>query len=155
MKSSKLLVLSSLMTLLFSFFCNAQFKEILPAAESGDSFSQLVMGNAYYTGSGIEKNYTKAFFMYEKAAKQNEPAAQYGLALCYENGYGVQKSLAKAFYWFKKSAENGLARSQYKLGNAYSLGKGCELNKDLSIFWLRKACENTNDDACEMLNSMK
>jgi len=155
MKSVKLLFLSSLMTFSFSIYCNAQFKEILPAAEKGDVFSQLVMGNAYYTGSGIEKNYTKAFFMYEKAAKQNEPAAQYGLALCYENGYGVQQSYAKSFYWFKKSAENGLARSQYELGNAYYLGKGCEANKDLAIFWLRKACENTNDKACEMLNTIK
>ena len=155
MKSSKSLVLGSLMTLLFSLFCHAQYQEILPAAENGDAFSQLVMGNAYVTGSGIEKNYTKAFIMYERAAKQNQPAAQNGLAYCYEMGYGVQQSYAKAFYWYKKSAENGLARSQYELGLAYSLGRGCELNKELAIFWLRKACENTHDKACEMLNTMK
>ena len=145
---------SAVLFTVVSFFCNAQYQDILPAAERGDAFSQMVMGKAYYSGSGIEKNYTKAFFMFEAAAKQNEKAAQCGLASCYENGYGVQQSYAKAFFWYKKSAEQGFTKAQYEVGKAYYLGRGCEKNNDLAIIWLRRACDNTSDEACNLLNEI-
>ena len=43
-------------------------------------------------GEGVEQNYKKAVFWYEKAANQGYTEAQHNIGLCYENGVGVEKT---------------------------------------------------------------
>ncbi|MBQ6003089.1 MAG: SEL1-like repeat protein [Synergistaceae bacterium] len=45
--------------------------------------------------------------MYEKAATQSLPDAQYGLGIIYRDGRGVPQSDEKAIEWFTKAAEQG------------------------------------------------
>ena len=82
----------------------------LAAANKGDAESQYVMGNAYASGMpalGIEKDATKAFGWYMKAARQKHAGAQYEVAAAFILGDGVAKNLNAARVWLKRAAENG------------------------------------------------
>jgi TPR repeat protein len=69
--------------------------------------AQYMLGQCYYNGSGVGKDYARAFACYEKAAEQGNAGAQYMLGQCYYNGNGVEQDYKKAFEWYKKSAEQG------------------------------------------------
>ena len=55
----------------------------------------------------------------ERAALNNDAAAQYQLGVIYENGTLVQQDLDKAFEWYRKSAAQSYAPAQGKLAFAY------------------------------------
>jgi TPR repeat protein len=59
----------------------------------------------YYQGLGKQQDYEKAVLWYEKAVKEEHPAAQYDLGICYYYGQGVAKNREKAIKLWKQSAE--------------------------------------------------
>ena len=59
------------------------------------------MGNSYYHGSGVTRNYAEAIKWYRKSAEQGDVIVT-GLALsclgyCYANGQGVTKNPIEAY----------------------------------------------------------
>lgn len=77
-------------------------------AEQGDAIAQYNMGTLYYSGKGVEQDYTKARQWYEKAANQGLADAQVKLGLMYHLGYGVSQNMAAAVEWYGKACDNGL-----------------------------------------------
>ncbi|GES98825.1 kinase-like domain-containing protein [Rhizophagus clarus] len=75
------------------------------------------------------QNYKKAFYYFQKAAKNGNKLAQYNLGNCYKNGKGVEQNKRKAFKLYQKSAEQGYKDSQFELGYCYSEGIGTDINK--------------------------
>ena len=73
------------------------------------------LGNNYYYGQGVPKNYAKAVYWYRKAAKQGYAPAQWQLSNAYGNGQGIPKNYAKAVYWLKKAAKGGYVKAQNAL----------------------------------------
>lgn len=53
------------------------------------------------------KEYTKAFDLFEKSAKEGDPHSQYFLGHLYQEGLGIQKNHVKARSWYKKAAIQG------------------------------------------------
>ena len=92
------------------------------AAEKGVAKAQCDLGNCYYYGYGVEKDYTKAVEWYRKAAEQGFAEAQYKLGFMYSRGYGVEHDFAKAVEWYRKAAYQGHTLAQYKLGFLWSRG---------------------------------
>lgn len=80
------------------------------------------MADYYYRGeySG-ERDYKKAFELYEKASSQGDKYAQLMLGECYLYGNGVEQSYEKAFDIFTKLAEKGYKPAQRKLAEIKSL----------------------------------
>lgn len=74
---------------------------------------QNYLGTLYFTGAGgFEKNWQKAFQLFEAAAKDAYPAypnAQYNLGVMYLNGYGIEEDQLEGFRWITRAAESGLA----------------------------------------------
>lgn len=117
-----------------------------------DAEALYALGILYFEGIGVPENKTKAFDYIQKAAKQNQPKAQYQLILCYENGYGVEKDekqavkyctllarqgYAMALEWLhKKAEEDENAHAQYWLGWLYADGKvvAKDLNKAFGLY---------------------
>ena len=58
----------------------------------------LLLGDAFYTGKGAEKNVEKAFKCYLKAAIMGNPDAMYEAGQCYRYAIGVKANEAQAFY---------------------------------------------------------
>ena len=126
------------------------FEEYRKAAEKGDVNAQNNLGDCYYHGKGVVKNYQMAVYWYEKAAEKGawDKKAQSNLGDCYYYGRGVVKNGKTAVRWYEKAANNGHPYAQNKLGDLYFNGE-CNLPKDPSqaMAWYKKAAENGNVDA--------
>ena len=69
-----------------------------------DEAKNLVdLGNMYYMGEGVERNYKKAKKYYEQAKRKNSIVALYKLGFMYENGKGVSKSYQKAKVYYEQA----------------------------------------------------
>ena len=51
-------------------------EELIKQAEQGDAEAQFQLGLAYYNGDGIKKNYSKAYYWFQKSIEQGNNDAQ-------------------------------------------------------------------------------
>ena len=51
-------------------------EELIKQAEQGDAKAQFLLGLAYYNGEGTHKNYSKAYYWFQKAVEQGNGEAQ-------------------------------------------------------------------------------
>ena len=98
------------------------FKYVKEKAESGHSAAQLSLGNHYYVGQGVAKDYVQAVNWFRKAAEQGSAHAQYVVGLCYAMGRGVKKDdiEAHAFYSLAAPASPTAAQNLAKLEKGMS-----------------------------------
>ena len=62
-----------------------------------DTLSLAVVGTAYYTGRGFDRDYEKAIEYFKRAG--DEPIALYHLSDAYANGNGVERDLKQAKFY--------------------------------------------------------
>jgi TPR repeat protein len=93
----------------------------------------------YELGTGVEVDYTKAFYWYQKAAEQNYLRAQTNLGFLYETGEGVEQNYAKTMALYKKAAEQKYARAQFYLGRMFEQGLGVEKDIAQALKWYSQA----------------
>lgn len=74
------------------------------AADQGNPYAQLMLGDYYNEGKGVDKDFTQAFQWYKKVADQDLADAFYQLGEYYANGYGVKKDMTLADEYYKKAA---------------------------------------------------
>ena len=77
------------------------FKYYFQAAKLNHPKAQYNIGNYYYNGVVVEKNFYKAYEYYLMAANQNHPYAQYMLGRFYHEGFHSTKDLLKAVKYYK------------------------------------------------------
>ena len=95
------------------------FQQWLPLAEQGDAQSQNALGALYDHGLGVDQDYVKAAYWYEKAAKQSFPLAMRNIGTLYANGHGVPLDLVQAKDWLQKAADAGDARSNSRKASRF------------------------------------
>jgi TPR repeat protein len=120
---------------------NEEVKQLLVKALSGNSCSQLKLGDYY---KHKIKNLNLAFNWYTKAADTGSIDALFEVAEAYIFGNGIEKDRTKAFKYCKKAAEKGHKYAQYELASFYNNGIQCKctINKNKALFWYKKAAEN-------------
>ncbi len=126
----------------------------LPLANKGYAKAQATLGWMYHTGKGVEKDMSKAFEWYEKAARQNHPIAQNNLGVFYEQGLSVGRSASKAAKWYREAAEWGYPYAQYNLGTLYLEGRGVKKDNKEAQFWLQIAALQGVEQAVAVLENM-
>lgn len=121
-------------------------------ARKGDASAQFQLGECYYNGLGVEKNYEKAVKWYLEAANSGNPKAQYAMGRCYEKGVGVSRNKEKAKEWYKASAEQGYYNNDENINAQAELASIYYHEKNhLDAFkWFCKAAEQSNNHALEM-----
>ncbi|MEO1829143.1 MAG: tetratricopeptide repeat protein [Pseudomonas sp.] len=77
------------------------------AANGGDLRAQFELGQLYYRGERVERNYASALNWLEKASIQGQPQAQYRLGMMHFQGEGVTRNLPQAYIILKMAAVNG------------------------------------------------
>ena len=125
----------------------SEIETLRAAAEKGDPVAQKNLGNCYYAGDGVPKDYGKAIYWYRKSAAQGYPNAQNNLGNCCFHGQGVKKDLVEAVKWYRMAAKQGLAAAQYNLGNCYFHGQGVKKDLVEAAKWYRMAAEQGDSDA--------
>lgn len=128
------------------------------AAELGLSEAQNELGNMYYYGWGVERDFSKAFNYYRNAAKAGYVDAQNSLGECYLLGKGIDRDNEEAIKWIKKAAEQGNVSAQNSMGEFYLLGvAGLSQNYTEAVKWYQKAANQgyslaQNNLGCMYLN---
>ena len=133
----------------------SEFKTLLYKAEKGTAKAQIELGNRYYKGYGVARNYKKSFYWTKKCAEQGISDAQYALAIYYGAGTGVQEDLKKAVYWLEKSALQENMYAQFQLGGMYFSGDGVVANKKNGAALIKKSMDNGHYEAKKKWNEMK
>jgi TPR repeat protein len=116
-------------------------------ATKGDVPAMLNMGQYYYYGTGVVKNYVTARQWLTKAATKNNVTAMLLLGDMYGEGLGIKRDTVKALEWIKKAAEKGSADAAYQLGEMYETGEGAPENLQEAVKWYKVAAEKGDADA--------
>lgn len=100
-------------------------------------------GLAYLEGNNIERNFTKALFLFEKAAEQNHADAANQIGQMYALGYGVEINYKTAEKWLRQGAELGSYEACFSLGALYIHGKiDGTANLPQANTWFEKAAKS-------------
>lgn len=95
----------------------ANFDELTENAMGGDVTAQYTLGEMYYYGDEIERDFEQAVFWFKEAAKQKHPDAMYSLGICFVNGEGVERNTDTGTGFIRQAAKLGSkAAKQYVAG---------------------------------------
>ncbi|KAG0306103.1 hypothetical protein BGZ98_002967 [Dissophora globulifera] len=108
------------------------------------------LGEIYYDGYGVKKDYKKSMEWYLKASDTGNSDAMFNIGLMYQNGYGVEQNYAKAMEWFLKASDTGNSDAMHNIGVMYRNGEGVEQDHTMAMEWFVKASDAGHSDA--MLN---
>lgn len=93
------------------------------------------LGLMYLKGHGTDKDFTKAFGWFNKAANRGLPESKHNLGLMYANGYGVKKDISKAYTWVRKAALLGNVKAMATLAIFYVEEINDKKNLVLAHIW--------------------
>jgi len=99
-------------------------KGVAPSAETSLGTFEALIGDTYYYGHGVSRDYTEAARWYRRAAAHSNAMAESTLGDIYYYGRGVPQDYAVAAQWWQRAADQGVAVAQLNLGVIYANGDG-------------------------------
>ncbi len=124
------------------------------AADRGNAFGEMLLGDYYFAGTGVERNPQMAATWIQRAADHNLVPAKAELAALYIRGIGVTQDYEKARQLAQSAASQGNAAAMSALGLIYLNGYGVPKDAKTAIDWYRKAAANGNAVAMIELGSL-
>ncbi len=119
----------------------AQYKAVLPIvehyAEKGSEFAQLLLGDMYQSGLGVELMNTRALELFSGPAKKGNAYAQLSMGAV----YNTLNEISNALKWYREAADQNNASAQNVLGFAYNWGIGVEQDPKKAAEWYQKAAD--------------
>jgi Sel1 repeat len=76
-------------------------------ADSGDIAAINNLGHLYENGIGVEKDFSKSFELYRRAAESGMPVGQFNLGEAYALGRGPKADNIEALKWYMLAANGG------------------------------------------------
>lgn len=88
-------------------------------AMDGDPVAQLLLGQNYEMGDGVEDHYIEAAGWYKESAEQGNPDAKLKFASLLKSGLGVHKDLVLAKHYAQSAANSGhhFSKAEHRLLN--------------------------------------
>ncbi len=99
-------------------------ENVTPSAEGGIGTFEALIGDAYYYGHGVSRDYAEATRWYRRAAQHSNAMAESTLGDIYYYGRGVPQDYVAAGQWWRLAADHGVAVAQLNLGVMYANGDG-------------------------------
>jgi TPR repeat protein len=112
--------------------------------KNGDVYGYFGLGMIY---QHVNKDYKKAFELYEIASERNVPEAMHNIGFLYQHGLVGEKNISKAIGYYQKAAELGFERSQHDLAYLYHMGLGIEKDIAKALYWYQKAADQGAGDS--------
>ena len=112
------------------------------SANQGYDMAQYSLGNVYFRGEGVDRDYAEALEWYLKAADQGNVSAQVAVGAMYAKGRGTKQDYAEANRWFFSAGNKGNAFAQFNMGTAYENGLGIQADHTQAFKWFLRAAEN-------------
>ncbi|XP_020656897.3 protein sel-1 homolog 2 isoform X3 [Pogona vitticeps] len=125
-------------------------------AERGDTLIQLYLGQLHLMGrKGLEKDHTKAFYYFLKAANAGNADGMAFLGKMYlEGSAAVTQSNITALKYFIMAADKGNSIGLWGLGLLYFHGRGVPLNYTEAFKYFQKAAKKGSANAQFQLGVM-
>lgn len=119
-----------------------EVQRIKEGAEQGNPEDICKLGDCYYDGCYVEKDYKEAFSCWFRAANMGFAVAQFKMGECHFFDYGVAScDVDMAFIWYNKAAEQGHPRAMLMVAYMYENGIGVVLNQEKGVYWYQKAAK--------------
>lgn len=115
--------------------------ELRHSAEAGDADAQHQMGNAYFAGIEVKRDYVEAAKWYRKAAEQGKAASQYYLGSIHSAGQIPLPDYSEAAKWLFRSAQQGYLPAFHGIGILYEKGRGVQQSDAEAVTWFRRAAD--------------
>ncbi|HXI99598.1 MAG TPA: tetratricopeptide repeat protein [Micropepsaceae bacterium] len=77
-----------------------------PLAETGIPEAQISLGNMYFDGNGVPRDYAQSVKWYLLAANHGNTEAQIALGYLYQYGEAVRFDYVQAYKWFDLAGSN-------------------------------------------------
>ncbi len=116
--------------------------EITEEEKEEKGIEYLELGEKYYLGRGVKKNYREAYKYFRFSARCGNEYGQAYLGVFYDKGISIKRDYFAAAKWYHKSACKGNSFAQYSLGMLYLQGNGVDKEADRAIIWFEKSAEN-------------
>ncbi len=116
-----------------------ELAKTLKQARAGDRAAQRELGQRYYGGDGVPRDFAQAAQWWQKSATSGDDQAQVLLAVLLFKGEGVEQDRAQAVRWWRTAAANGNADAQATLGWLYFNGVGVTRDRVLGYAWTNLA----------------
>lgn len=122
---------------------------LVQSAESGFWKAISELGELYYFGVVVEKDYKKSVYWHRKGMECNSARSFYRMAFCYMlDDEGVNCDGEKALELFKKSYELGNGHAAECIASFY-----CDDESEEKILWLKRSAESGYSPAQRMLDN--
>jgi localization factor PodJL len=102
-------------------------------ASTGNPPAELLLGLRKMDGDAAAQ--TEAAQLFEKAAAQGDPVAEYWLGTMIERGHGVPADAVAARHLYEASARKGNVKAMYNLAVANAQGRGTKVNPAAAAHW--------------------
>ncbi len=127
----------------------AEEKTAIVQTDTEDPEAILRLANSYMDGKdGMQKDFEKAFELYNIAASKGSSNAMFALAVIYSEGVDrINKDPKEGFKWFLKSAEAGSQIAQFTVGILLSQDNPkAEIPSDLKSAYIWFSLASRSDD---------
>lgn len=117
---------------------------LLRAIRLGSNYARVELGFCYEMGFGVEKDYQKAFDLYQEAADNDYPYANIKLATYYEEGVLGESNFEEALQHLNIAADAGLPEAIYNKGRFYKYSVGVPENPTEAMHLFEQASATGN-----------
>ena len=120
-----------------------------------DAESCFDLGNLYYDGKGVERDYKKAMEFYGKSCEMGGARGCYNRGVLYYNGEGVKQDYGEAYYFYSEACIMRDAWGCYNIGVLYYNGEGVKQDYKKAMEYFGIACDLGKQKGCDAYKKMK
>ena len=132
---------------------NIEELELLAAQNNSEAIYEL--GNRYFIGKGIKKDYEKAKLYFDKAISLGNEKGKYGIGKCYYYGNGMEQDYEKAYnIFYELMTQNKNIDAEYRIGVMYYEGHFVKQNYEMAYNIFKDLAEQDDTDAQRYIADM-
>ncbi len=161
----RLLTLSAMLFALVLLYSEPCFAELSPGllekADRGDCNAQSYIGHLYLAGKGVERDFAKARYWYQRVIDQPGADAKIiahanlVLGMLYNSGKGGEQCHKTAVQCFQRAAEQGYTDAHISIGLMYAKGLGVKKDYRMALYWWQLAERKGHPTATGYVKELK
>lgn len=154
-------VVAAAVLLMISPCFAALSRDLVERAEKGDCNAQSYLGHVYLSGKGVDRDFGKARYWYQRVIAQPGADAKIVahanlvMGVLYNSGKGGEQSYATAVQCFQQAAEQGYTDAHIHIGLMYAKGLGVKKDYDKALYWWQLAERKGHPTAAEYVKELK
>ncbi len=128
-------------------------EDLVKKAEQGDHNVQCYLGHLYLAGKGVEQDFTRAKYWYQRVVEQQGADAKivahanFVLGMLYSSGKGGKQNYREAMQCFQNAAKQGYTDAHINIGLLYAKGLGVSRDYQKALYWWNLAAEKGHPTA--------